>query len=87
MLIIALAGFSYQAPAEKLVKAIPTTLSLIALNDFQGNILPPVGSVLAPMLGDPAGVRVSAGGAAYLSTLVHQFGNGQILPRVQWFDR
>jgi 5'-nucleotidase len=47
-------------------------LSLIALNDFHGNILPPSAPVLAPDAANPAGTRVSAGGAAYLSTLVGQ---------------
>lgn len=56
----------------KAATAAPITLSLLALNDFHGNILPPAGSVLAPKPGDLAGVRVTAGGAAYLSTLVHQ---------------
>lgn len=48
----------------------PITLSLIAFNDFHGNILPPTGSVLVPDPDNPAGTRVSAGGAAYLSTLI-----------------
>jgi 5'-nucleotidase len=48
----------------------PITLSLIALNDFHGNILPPVGAVLVPDPANPAGTRITAGGAAYLSTLV-----------------
>ena len=46
------------------------TISLLALNDFHGNILPPSAPVLAPDAANPAGTRVSAGGAAYLSTLV-----------------
>lgn len=48
----------------------PITLSLIAINDFHGNILPPSASVLVPDAANPAGTRVSAGGAAYLSTLI-----------------
>ncbi len=48
----------------------PFTLSLIALNDFHGNILPPPGSVLVPDRNNESGARVSAGGAAYISTLV-----------------
>jgi 5'-nucleotidase len=46
------------------------TISLLALNDFHGNIMPPASPVLAPDAANPAGTRVSAGGAAYLSTLV-----------------
>lgn len=56
-----------KAPSNK-----PITLSLIALNDFHGNILPPSGSVLVPDPDKPEGSRVSAGGAAYLASLVHQ---------------
>ncbi len=48
----------------------PITLSLISMNDFHGNILPPVGSVLVPDPANPNGSRVTLGGAAYLSTLV-----------------
>ncbi|MCF8169229.1 MAG: metallophosphoesterase, partial [Rhodoferax sp.] len=48
----------------------PITLSLLALSDFHGNIVPPSGSVLVPSPGNPAGTRVAAGGAAYLSTLI-----------------
>ena len=56
-----------KAPSNK-----PITLSLIALNDFHGNIMPPSGSVLVPDPDRPEGSRVSAGGAAYLASLVHQ---------------
>ena len=61
------AGAAGKAPSAK-----PITLSLIALNDFHGNIMPPSGSVLVPDPDKPEGSRVSAGGAAYLSTLVRQ---------------
>ncbi len=47
-------------------------ISLLAINDFHGNIAPPGIAVPVPDATDPAGVRVSAGGAAYLSTLVRQ---------------
>ncbi len=50
----------------------PISLSLIALNDFHGNIMPPSGSVLVPDPDHAEGSRVSAGGAAYLSSLVRQ---------------
>jgi 5'-nucleotidase len=72
ILIAVLSSFTCLAVAGKSVSNTPITLSLIALNDFHGNIFPPAGTVLGPQLGDPAGVRISAGGAAYLSTLVHQ---------------
>ncbi len=47
-------------------------ITLLAINDFHGNIAPPGIAVPVPDAADPAGVRVSAGGAAYLSTLVRQ---------------
>ncbi len=67
----ALPATAWSQAAEK-APAIPgtVTLSLLALNDFHGNILPPSAPVLAPDAANPAGTRVSAGGAAYLSTLV-----------------
>ena len=55
------------APADDAI-----ALTLIGLNDFHGNILPPAGTVLAPDPLSAKGTRVSAGGAAYLSTLVQQ---------------
>ncbi len=48
----------------------PITISLLALSDFHGNILPPGGSALVPDTQHPGGSRVALGGAAYLSTLV-----------------
>ncbi len=48
----------------------PVHISLIALNDFHGNIQPPAGSVLMPDAANPGGIRVAAGGAAYLASLV-----------------
>ena len=75
LLLAALIGFSSVALADKPAANSLITLSLIALNDFHGNILPPGGSVLAPDANNPAGTRVSVGGSAYLSTLVHQLKN------------
>ena len=69
--LLAVAPSSYAQTLEQTQPSKETvTISLIALNDFHGNILPPSGSVLAPDAANPAGTRVSAGGAAYLSTLV-----------------
>ena len=50
--------------------AEPVHISLIAINDFHGNIQPPAGSLLMPDATNPNGARAAAGGAAYLSTLV-----------------
>lgn len=61
---------SAEASKTQTAARTPITLSLIAINDFHGNILPPSASVLVPDAANPAGTRVSAGGAAYLSTLI-----------------
>ena len=58
--------------APKPSKAAPITVSLISMNDFHGNIAPPVGSVVVPDAANPNGSRVTLGGAAYLSTLIKQ---------------
>ncbi len=70
-LLAALAGFSKGGLAAGSTAKPPITLSLIALNDFHGAILPSSGSVLMPDAANATGTRVSAGGAAYLSSLVH----------------
>ncbi len=59
-----------QTAKTKASTKAPITLSLIVFNDFHGNILPPSASVLVPDPDNPAGTRVSAGGAAYLATLI-----------------
>jgi 5'-nucleotidase len=59
-----------QTPEKAPAAGSTVTISLLGLNDFHGNILPPSAPVLAPDATNPAGTRVSAGGAAYLSTLV-----------------
>jgi 5'-nucleotidase len=63
---IAFAVSIWGAPAQGQVVPV----SLIAINDFHGNIAPPAGSVLVPDPDHSSGTRVSAGGAAYLSSLV-----------------
>ena len=45
-------------------------LSLIGLNDFHGNLQPPSGSVVVKDSANVAGTRVSAGGAAYMASLI-----------------
>jgi 5'-nucleotidase len=57
-------------PSAAVQAAEPVHISLIAINDFHGNIQPPGGSLLMPDTANPAGTRVAAGGAAYLSSLV-----------------
>ena len=52
----------------------PVRVSLVAMNDFHGSLQPATGSigtVTVPDPANPAGTRVSAGGAAFLATLVN----------------
>ncbi|MEN9864687.1 MAG: hypothetical protein RL748_277 [Pseudomonadota bacterium] len=50
--------------------APPVTVSIIGMNDFHGNLSAPSGSVTVANSAAPAGTRVSAGGAAFLATLI-----------------
>ena len=50
----------------------PVTVSLIGLNDLHGNLLPPSGSVTVADPANPAGTKVSAGGLAYLASLIKE---------------
>ncbi|MES2259150.1 MAG: bifunctional metallophosphatase/5'-nucleotidase [Pseudomonadota bacterium] len=59
--------------AQPVVAQPLVTVSLIGLNDFHGNLLPPSGGVVVADPANPAGTRVSAGGAAYLATLIKNF--------------
>ncbi len=59
-----------QVSSQGLEDKASVTISLRALNDFHGYIMPPAAPVLVPDAANPLGTRVSAGGAAYLSTLV-----------------
>ena len=69
---VAMAAFVFVAGAGAATPPgkAPITISLLALNDFHGNILPPSGSALVPDAQRPGGSRVALGGGAYLSTLV-----------------
>lgn len=64
---LALSPTPWAAPSSA-----PITISLIGINDFHGNITPPVGSVLVPDPEHPNGLRANLGGAAYMSTLIKQ---------------
>ena len=48
----------------------PVTVSLIGMNDFHGNLQTPGSSVTVADPASPAGTKVSAGGIAYMATLV-----------------
>jgi 5'-nucleotidase len=76
--MLAVAGFALCGCAAEVPKAHadePVHVSLIAINDFHGNIQPPSGSVLMPDPANAAGARVAAGGAAYLASLVRELRN------------
>lgn len=60
--------FAEKKPAPK----PPITISLIGMNDFHGNIMPPGGTALLPDPANPAGTRATLGGAAYASSLIKQ---------------
>jgi 5'-nucleotidase len=70
MALLGAGGPSWGASGSK-VRA-PITLSLLAMNDFHGNLLPGSSSVLVADPANPSGTRVPVGGAAYLASLVHQ---------------
>lgn len=48
----------------------PVTVSLIGMNDFHGNLQTPGSSVTVADPASPAGTKVSAGGIAYMATLI-----------------
>lgn len=52
--------------------AEPLRVQLIAFNDFHGNLEPPPGSVTIADAARPAGTRISAGGIAYLASLIRE---------------
>ncbi len=66
---VAVAAPATAAPAPAAAPAT-TTVRLIGLNDFHGNLEPPTGSSGRVLLSD--GTTVDAGGAAYLATHVRQ---------------
>ncbi len=63
-------GQSAATPMPDVKAPDPVTVSLIGLNDFHGNLLPTSAALTVADPAKPAGTRVSAGGVAYLSTLV-----------------
>jgi 5'-nucleotidase len=66
---------STNAPAPRRAQAeraaAPVELTLVAINDFHGNLEPPRRSVTVPAGGGQPEVRVPAGGAAYLASAVN----------------
>ena len=59
------------APIAAQQSAVDVTV--LAINDFHGNLLPPDGGIKLPDPNDPAQtVRVAAGGSEAMATLVHQ---------------
>lgn len=70
-LAVATIGLSACGDSTESPPASPVSITLVGLNDFHGNLLPPSGSVTVPSAGNAAGTRVSAGGSAYLASLVN----------------
>ncbi len=60
-----------QAQAQARSAAAPVELTLIAINDFHGNLEPPQRAIALPAQGAEPEVRVPAGGAAYLAGAVN----------------
>jgi 5'-nucleotidase len=75
MALAGCASTNIGAPAARRVAAQqapgPVELTLIAINDFHGNLEPPRRSVTLPAEGAQPEVRVPAGGAAYLASAVN----------------
>lgn len=65
LLVSLLAGCGGNPPLE------PVKVTLLGINDLNGNLLPPSGSVVVADPANSTGTRVSAGGVAYMSTLVN----------------
>lgn len=65
---LALAGCATTPRAAR--DARPVEVTLIALNDFHGNLEPPRRSIIAPADASGPEVQVPAGGAAYLATAI-----------------
>ncbi|WP_157505868.1 bifunctional metallophosphatase/5'-nucleotidase [Geminicoccus roseus] len=63
-------------PAEPVAAADPAgplNVTLLAINDFHGNLLPPDGGIKVPDPADPSQtIRVPAGGAEAMATLIRQ---------------
>jgi 5'-nucleotidase len=69
-LLLAAAG---SAPARAQDTVAPVDLTIIAINDFHGHLVPPPGGLAIADPADPTKkIRIPAGGAAYMATLVKQ---------------
>jgi 5'-nucleotidase len=72
-LTFALLVAAWSAPAHAQEASAPIDLTIIAINDFHGHLVPPPGGIT---VADPADrtrkIRIPAGGAARIATLVQQ---------------
>ncbi len=68
--VAALAATIGLAACSGSTESEPVTVSLIGMNDLHGNLQTPGSSVIVANPASPAGTRVSAGGIAYLATMV-----------------
>jgi 5'-nucleotidase len=69
--LVGCASTTIRSPAAGRQAARPVELTLIAINDFHGNLEPPRRTVTVPAQGAQPEVRVPAGGAAYLAGAVN----------------
>jgi 5'-nucleotidase len=70
MLLLLLSGCAARGAPEELATI---DVSVLAINDFHGNLMPPAGGIAIADPSDPAKrIAVPAGGSEYLATLVHQ---------------
>jgi len=68
--LVVAASFLLASCASVESQVTPVTVSLISFNDFHGNLLPSGGSVMVADAKTEKATKVSAGGVAYLSTLI-----------------
>src|SRR5580704_16326512 len=77
ILVAAVLATGLNPPPRALAQTAPVELRILAINDFHGNLRPPAGGI---RIDDPADrskkIRVAAGGAEHMATLVNQLRQG-----------
>jgi 5'-nucleotidase len=73
LLLVAWSGAPAQAQSRTNASGAPVDLTIVAINDFHGHLKPPPGGLA---INDPADrakkIRIAAGGAEHMATLVQQ---------------
>jgi 5'-nucleotidase len=73
LLIVAGGGAAAQEQSRANASGTPVDLTIVAINDFHGHLKPPPGGILIADPADPARkIRVAAGGAEHMATLVRE---------------